>query len=170
MFLFLPSENERNDRRNHTGLSMRATIQNRTPGYNGRISMGSRSNTPTNFTPNQKRKQLSDDFNDGNMPGQSFSYVAPRHTSRSSSVSCSRSCYSMDERSYDQHHDSRSICNNRSHRSHRNRQRKDLPEYVMSPPKNRDIEQLTEPQYEGGQYEEDEETGLNGDVSVALLD
>ena len=76
----------------------------------------------------------------------------------------------MDERSYDQHQDSRSIGNNRSHRSVRNRQRQDVPEYVMSPPKNRDIEQLTEPQYEGGQYEEDEETGLNEDVSVAPLD
>ena len=164
MFLFSCSKNERMDRTNHAGQSMKAAIQNRTPGYNGRRSMGSRSNTPTNFFPSQKRQQLSDDFNSGNMPGQNFSYITPRHTSRSSSVAHSRSNHSMNDRSYDIPRDNRSMS------SHRSGRRQDVPEYVMSPNKNREMEPLTEPQYHGGRYEEDEETGLNDNESTALLD
>lgn len=70
---FLFSKNKQNERLSHASQSIKAAIQTKISGYNGKISK-----VPIPFNCSQKHQDLSDSFNNGNMSGQTNSYITPR--------------------------------------------------------------------------------------------
>ena len=163
---------------------MKAAQMNRTPGYNGRREMGSRSNTPTNYSCSEKRQNFSRSFMSGQLPEQN-SYFTPRaerppsrHSNLSVSTRDNGSHYERGHLYEVSSQDNRSLQSNRSRshqdipteshsvHSYRSRSHQGVPSYVTSP-RVRDMEPLTEPQYDGGVLSDDE-TGFNEERSQPL--
>lgn len=163
---------------------MKAAQINRTPGYNGRREMSGRSNTPTNYSCSEKRDNFSRSFMDGQLPEQNL-YFTPRlerppsrHSNHSVSSRVSGNHYRENQRgnNYDiASRDNRSMHSSwsrsrqdvQSVHSNMSRSRQDVPRYVSSP-RVRIMEPLTEKQYNGEVFSDDE-TGVDEETSVPLL-